>query len=284
MVGGTWGAVPDETTMRWQHAHMRLPCASQAYRAWLDTDHEFLFYVNNDVLVPDGVVDALARAMTPEGERCVVSSSRTQLLSLPTSGCKYMKCGHPQRNRRACMSSMLGHESHCIQHRSSSDLWQAGTAIWSRRSPPSRARGTGARWRAWSCSSTCRTRATTLSAAHSTTAACRRVCCALCMPHAFARACCSSTCMSHEAVPIWHMDVSGGLHRGGSDAPRSMSLLNSSAGNAGGFHGGRLPGQVGGEGGEGRAPEDSRLLRCSCSQALPLLPGLSETEGIAENH
>ena len=57
-----------------------LPCTSQAYRAWLDTDHEFLFYVNNDVLVPDGVVDALARAMTPEGEHCAVSSSRTQPL------------------------------------------------------------------------------------------------------------------------------------------------------------------------------------------------------------
>ena len=39
----------------------------QAYRLWLQTEHEYLFFVNNDVLVPDGVIDALARAMTAEG-------------------------------------------------------------------------------------------------------------------------------------------------------------------------------------------------------------------------
>ncbi len=39
----------------------------QAYRAWLNSSHEWLFYVNNDVLIPDGVIDILTRAMTPEG-------------------------------------------------------------------------------------------------------------------------------------------------------------------------------------------------------------------------
>ena len=158
-------------------AHMHLPCTSQAYRAWLDTDHEFLFYVNNDVLVPDGVVDALARAMTPEGERCVVCSSRTQLLpwlaGKRVTNHVVRSSGTSQRDRRACMGSMLSRDSHCTQFRSPSGVRQAGTATWSRPSPPSRARGTGARWRAWSCSSTCRTRATTSSAARSTTAACR---------------------------------------------------------------------------------------------------------------
>ena len=39
----------------------------QAYRTWLETEHEWLFYVNNDVLVPDGAIDAMAQAMTAEG-------------------------------------------------------------------------------------------------------------------------------------------------------------------------------------------------------------------------
>lgn len=34
---------------------------------WLETDHEWLFYVNNDVLVPDGAIDAMAQAMTETG-------------------------------------------------------------------------------------------------------------------------------------------------------------------------------------------------------------------------
>lgn len=39
----------------------------QAYRTWLETEHEWLFYVNNDVLVPDGAIDAMAQAMTAAG-------------------------------------------------------------------------------------------------------------------------------------------------------------------------------------------------------------------------
>jgi hypothetical protein len=39
----------------------------QAYRTWLETQHEWLFYVNNDVLVPDGAIDAMAQAMTAGG-------------------------------------------------------------------------------------------------------------------------------------------------------------------------------------------------------------------------
>ena len=35
---------------------------------WLQSDHDFLFYVNNDVLVPDGAVDIMAQAMSPEGK------------------------------------------------------------------------------------------------------------------------------------------------------------------------------------------------------------------------
>ena len=35
---------------------------------WLQSDHEFLFYVNNDVLVPDGAIDTMAQAMLPEGK------------------------------------------------------------------------------------------------------------------------------------------------------------------------------------------------------------------------
>ena len=39
----------------------------QAYRTWLETEHEWLFYVNNDVLVPDGAIDAMAQAMAAAG-------------------------------------------------------------------------------------------------------------------------------------------------------------------------------------------------------------------------
>lgn len=46
---------------------------SQAYRTWLETEHEWLFYVNNDVLVPDGAIDALAQAMTKDGEQITFS-------------------------------------------------------------------------------------------------------------------------------------------------------------------------------------------------------------------
>jgi hypothetical protein len=42
--------------------------ATQAYRLWLQSDHEYLFYANNDVLVPDGAIDAMAQAMSSKGE------------------------------------------------------------------------------------------------------------------------------------------------------------------------------------------------------------------------
>ncbi len=40
----------------------------QAYREWRNSSHESLFIINNDVLVPDGVIDKLAAALTPEGD------------------------------------------------------------------------------------------------------------------------------------------------------------------------------------------------------------------------
>lgn len=41
----------------------------QAYREWQrNTSADDLFIINNDVLVPDGVIDAMAAALTPEGE------------------------------------------------------------------------------------------------------------------------------------------------------------------------------------------------------------------------
>jgi hypothetical protein len=46
--------------------------AAQAYRLWLQSDHEYLFYANNDVLVPDGAIDAMAQAMSSKGEDCGV--------------------------------------------------------------------------------------------------------------------------------------------------------------------------------------------------------------------
>lgn len=58
----------------------------QAYRAWLETDHQFLFYVNNDVLVPDGVIDALARAMTKEGEPSLEDIMMDLQVTLDTAG------------------------------------------------------------------------------------------------------------------------------------------------------------------------------------------------------
>lgn len=40
----------------------------QAYREWRNSSYESLFIVNNDVLVPPGVIDALAAALMPEGD------------------------------------------------------------------------------------------------------------------------------------------------------------------------------------------------------------------------
>lgn len=36
----------------------------QIYQRWLPSTHEFLFIINNDVLVPDGSLDRLMRTMT----------------------------------------------------------------------------------------------------------------------------------------------------------------------------------------------------------------------------
>jgi len=36
----------------------------QAYREWLNSSQEALFIINNDVLVPDGVFDALSAVET----------------------------------------------------------------------------------------------------------------------------------------------------------------------------------------------------------------------------
>ena len=41
----------------------------QMYQLWLPTAHDFLFIINNDVLVPDGVLTALMRAMEKSGAR-----------------------------------------------------------------------------------------------------------------------------------------------------------------------------------------------------------------------
>lgn len=41
--------------------------AVQAYQEWLQTEHDALVISNNDVLVPDGVIDDLLHAMTAEG-------------------------------------------------------------------------------------------------------------------------------------------------------------------------------------------------------------------------
>lgn len=46
----------------------------QAYREWRNSSYESLFIVNNDVLVPAGVIDALAAALTPEGDLLPSSS------------------------------------------------------------------------------------------------------------------------------------------------------------------------------------------------------------------
>lgn len=47
-----------------------LPCLQsvvQAYQVWLETEHDALIISNNDVLVPDGVIDDLLHALTAEG-------------------------------------------------------------------------------------------------------------------------------------------------------------------------------------------------------------------------
>ena len=39
----------------------------QAYQHWKRTRHPFMFIINNDVLVPDGALDKLMRAMQSTG-------------------------------------------------------------------------------------------------------------------------------------------------------------------------------------------------------------------------
>ena len=43
--------------------------AGQAYQQWKAGGADALFIINNDVLVPDGALSALAHALTPEGAR-----------------------------------------------------------------------------------------------------------------------------------------------------------------------------------------------------------------------
>ena len=65
----------------------------QAYRTWLETEHEWLFYVNNDVLVPDGAIDAMAQAMTAAG------AGRCSPLGLDHS---FFASNHGGLSRRGC--------------------------------------------------------------------------------------------------------------------------------------------------------------------------------------
>ncbi len=60
----------------WRHALVpRAPSTAshiraQGYQHWLNkTDHEAMVFSNNDVLIPDGVLDSLLVALTPEGSR-----------------------------------------------------------------------------------------------------------------------------------------------------------------------------------------------------------------------
>ena len=43
--------------------------ACQAYQQWKAGESDAMFIINNDVLVPDGALSALAHALTPEGAR-----------------------------------------------------------------------------------------------------------------------------------------------------------------------------------------------------------------------
>ena len=52
---------------------------SQAYQKWLGGSLPYLFISNNDVLIPDGSLSAMAKALTPEGEYvfliCAIAAS-----------------------------------------------------------------------------------------------------------------------------------------------------------------------------------------------------------------
>lgn len=74
---------------------------TQAYRTWLETEHEWLFYVNNDVLVPDGAIDAMAQAMTAEGTAHVMLSALT---ATPTLG----RCRKYAQHRTADQTGCAG--------------------------------------------------------------------------------------------------------------------------------------------------------------------------------
>ena len=53
---------------------------SQAYQLWLQTDHDAMIISNNDVLMPNGVIDDLLYAMTPEGVTICQTVCSTQFL------------------------------------------------------------------------------------------------------------------------------------------------------------------------------------------------------------
>jgi GT2 family glycosyltransferase len=45
---------------------------NMAWRSFLNSSHSSLFIINNDVLIPDGVLDKLARALDPHGAHAVL--------------------------------------------------------------------------------------------------------------------------------------------------------------------------------------------------------------------
>lgn len=57
-----------------------------AYQAWLSTTLPYLFISNNDVLIPNGVLDALSHAFTPEGGDCDLVAPLTTVLGKGTWG------------------------------------------------------------------------------------------------------------------------------------------------------------------------------------------------------
>ncbi len=69
---------------RLRRAHQpRRPGAAQAYDRWLRGDHAHLFIINNDVLVPSGVLTQLMRAMRRGGTLRGLRKAKPPWLTLP---------------------------------------------------------------------------------------------------------------------------------------------------------------------------------------------------------
>jgi len=60
-------AVTKQHCCHGSHATHAERCAAQAYKYWLQGEHPFLFLVNNDVLVPSGVLTKLMDGMRDDG-------------------------------------------------------------------------------------------------------------------------------------------------------------------------------------------------------------------------